>query len=529
MNNLKELRKQFDQGVDNLNKKNNNAFKLSKVASVNGLKKVVKSFLIISAISASFSVTAHDVQQFEQDIKVEHLQNSTVPVIDLNHIAEHYKIDLPKSDYDINKSVLKEYDSRSIKTGLYENPFNGSQVTIIKNSDFKMGYALDIIKENYQKSNIDTKTIENFYEALENKYTYGYNLSNASLPEKMAQRIIESTSDHFAPETEPRINIVTINEDYDFFQHTNKLNVNSDENNIINRYSKYLATTHEMHHSAVDNFRDDHKIGEENKFISASMESSADYGAVFKTIQKMKKDGHGDEEVNHLLESILYARNTEITNVNASHGYFHYTTPTVAIVKEIWNKNPDHILNISNADLLKESVSVAATIVEDGYEADFTEKYDKLTQKEKNKVLEKILPEIIKEKRDKVKVLARESKGKPERADILKYLIKYGDTEKEWIDTVSEISIKDPKFQGEFVDDLSTSIKSKIMATVDIKNGTEFPHIINKISKTHEYLDIKSKDINQDVISQELDDYVKNKQVVANNVKLNKSVFKRKI
>lgn len=374
MNKLSNISDNFKNNLESYNDNSDNPFSLSAIAAKTGLKKLVGGTLLFVALATSFNVQAHDVSQFESEIKISQVQNENHELLDISELIERYDIDIGENNASQNIIDTLEnnrpLNSPYIHSGVYKNPFEEGFVTIIFPDDIDSKRR---VERDYRQLSFNSEIVQELYVQADGQLSI---LKNGSLPnysfeyasEDIFGEIIEK-DDYIKP------SFVFLDQEMDFFTLDN--NENSKE------YNDYFILMHEIHHSAATNLvlNFENQTDIEDTFFSpislydkeqekniedieSTTEYSADFAAAFKLAQYMKNNGETNDEINKAFDKIIEVRNKSIDGT-------HYSVPVLAIAKETFNKNPDFVLNINNEELFELSLNVSNVAIRHDYKNDY--------------------------------------------------------------------------------------------------------------------------------------------------------------
>lgn len=138
------------------------------------------------------------------------------------------------------------------------------------------------------------------------------------------------------------------------------------------KYGSYYLLMHEASHAlpfqqtTFEMLMDHSKAEREQQVLFR--EISADFIATTKTAQLMLDDGVPKSDVVAMLEQRILERNHEVENVFGQQKELmasdHYTSPAIAMVKELVNNDPEYVKSVSNEDLAKDSERLAESLLQ---------------------------------------------------------------------------------------------------------------------------------------------------------------------
>ncbi|ENK2263953.1 hypothetical protein [Vibrio parahaemolyticus] len=109
------------------------------------------------------------------------------------------------------------------------------------------------------------------------------------------------------------------------------------------------------------------------------LENSSDVIGSAKTINVLHESGASQDFINEFLDeairdrkAVVRAHNQEIEN-DSSHNPTHRTVPSLALVKSLYNKDPEQFHRLTNSDIEKMAEVIATKVIDYDFNKDFVE------------------------------------------------------------------------------------------------------------------------------------------------------------
>lgn len=245
------------------------------------------------------------------------------------------------------------------KSGLYKHPLFDDKVVVFEFSHDKD--ASDSIRNDLSEFGIDPDV-----------YDWNRMLKDMLQDEKsLASRHIQDPN----PLNED-INYSYINQAvYKDFRSQNP--VNEDIARVMTLFVMMHEAGHSVEHQQVGAIDAAKLIFSQKQLYM--LENSSDVIGSAKTINVLHESGASQDFINEFLDeairdrkAVVRAHNQEIEN-DSSHNPTHRTVPSLALVKSLYNKDPEQFHRLTNSDIEKMAEVIATKVIDYDFNKDFVE------------------------------------------------------------------------------------------------------------------------------------------------------------